>query len=310
MKKLISIIIPAYNESENLAELHKRIRQNIDGLTQYDFEIIIIENGSTDDSMERLSGISRNDKRFKIIQLSRNFGSDNPLTVGLLHASGDAAILMNADLQDPPEMLEKFIEKWKEGFEIVYGIVKSRKGTAFSRRISTSLFYKVINFLTKGVFPRDVSDFRILDRQVYLSVNQMPERNRFLRGMIIWTGFRQAGIPFERPPRFAGESKADFRTVFKLAMDGIFSFSYFPLRVITALGILLAIVSFVMLCIYVALFFILGREVPGFTTLITIVLFMFGTLFFILGIIGEYIARIYDETKQRPNFIIKRKIGF
>jgi dolichol-phosphate mannosyltransferase len=138
----------------------------------------------------------------------------------------------------------------------------------------------------------------------------MPERNRFLRGMIIWTGFRQAGIPFERPPRFAGKSKADFGSVFKLAMDGIFSFSYFPLRVITALGIFLAIVSFVMLCIYVALFFILGREVPGFTTLITIVLFMFGTLFFILGIIGEYIARIYDETKQRPNFVIRNKVGF
>lgn len=310
MGKLISIVIPAYNENQNLDELYRRITLNIAKIQQYDFEIIIVENGSSDRSIEKLVKFNHQDKRFKIIQLSRNFGCDNALSVGLLHAKGDAAILMNADLQDPPEMISQFIEKWEEGNEIVYGIVKKRIGTGFFRRISTQIFYKFINFLTKGLFPKNASDFRIIDKQVYQLVNQMGERNRFLRGMIAWTGFRQASVSFDRPARFSGKSKATFGCVFNIALNGIFSFSYFPLRLITILGVVLSICSCFLLFVYVFLFFTMKREMPGFTTLITVSLFMFGIQFFMLGIMGEYVGRIYEESKQRPNYIIKDTYGF
>ena len=310
MEKLISIIIPAYNEKQNLDELYRRINLNINKIKKYDFEIILIENGSADNSIEKLMKFSQEDKRFKIIRLSRNFGCDNALSVGLLYAKGAAAILMNADLQDPPEMISQFIDKWEEGYEIVYGIVRKRIGTGFFRSISTQIFYKVINLLTKGLFPKNASDFRIIDKQVYQLVNQMSERNRFLRGMIAWTGFKQASIPFDRPARFSGKSKATFGYVFNLAANGIFSFSYFPLRLITILGIILSICSCFLLFVYMFIFFTIKREVPGFTTLVTVFLFMFGVQFFMLGIMGEYVGRIYEESKQRPNYIIKQLYGF
>jgi dolichol-phosphate mannosyltransferase len=177
------------------------------------------------------------------------------------------------------------------------------------RRIIYSLFYELINKLTGGLFPKNVSDFRLIDKKVYSAINEFPERNRFLRGIIAWAGFSQTGIPFERSVRFAGRSKADFGVVLRLALNGIYAFSYFPLKVVTMLGMTLSIGSFIAIIVSVAMFFIVGRKVPGLTTLLTLMLFLFGMLFLILGIIGEYLSRIYDEVKQRPNFIIKEKVG-
>jgi dolichol-phosphate mannosyltransferase len=309
MEKLISIVIPAYNEEDVIDELSKRLKAVMDRNIKYDFEVIIIENGSTDLTFQKLKEVNKNDGRFKIIRLSRNFTSDGGSSAGLKFAKGDAAVIMNADLQDPPEMIPDFIKKWEEGYEIVYGIIQKRKGIAITRSLASLLFYELINRLTGGLFPKNVGNFRLIDKKVYHAVNEFPERNRFLRGIIAWTGFSQTGIPYIRAGRFAGKSKANFLDVLKYALDAIYAFSYFPLRVISVVGIVLSTGAFLAILIYIALFFIYGRLVPGLTTLLTLMLFLFGTLFFILGIMGDYLSRIYDEVKQRPNFIIKEKVG-
>lgn len=309
-KKLISIVIPAYNEEEVLDELKKRLQSMMDNIPRYDFEVIIVENGSFDSTYNKLLKIHAEDSRFKIVQLSRNFRCDGGITAGLQYASGDAVVIMMADLQDPPELVSQFLEKWEEGYDIVYTVVLKRNGTGLARRFFSIMFYKIIGVLTDRTIPENASDFRLIDRRVYETVNRMNERNRMLRGIITWTGFKQYAIDYERPPRFAGESKAAFVQVFKLALDGIFSFSYIPLKLTTYLGFIISMLSFIMIIVELALFVFYGREVPGFTTLIITTLFLFGMLFMILGIIGEYIARIYDEVKQRPNYIVKKEIGF
>ncbi len=308
-KPLVSIVIPAYNEEEVVSELSSRLKQVMAAENGYDFEVILVENGSRDSTFEKINDLIRSDARFKMIQLSRNFGCDGGITAGLSCASGDAVVIMNADLQDPPEMIPHFLRKHEAGYEIVYGIIEKRVGVPWSRRVASSMFYKIINWLTNDLFPKNVSDFRLIDRKVCETVNRMQERNRFLRGIIIWTGFKQTGLPYERPARFAGETKANFMSVLKLAFDGIFSFSYFPLRLATGFGVLLAIGSLIGAFIFVVLYFTHGREVPGHTSTVTIMLFFFGMLFIVLGIIGEYLARIYDEVKQRPNFVIKQIRG-
>lgn len=311
MKKQISVVIPAYNEEAVLDELEKRLKEVMATNSNYDFEIITVENGSWDSSFEKLIRINKEDPRFKIVQLSRNFGCDGAITAGLKYAKGDAAVIMNADLQDPPEMIPEFIKKWEEeGYEIVYGIIQKREGVSFTRKILSSIAYKIIYHLSNKMIPTNVSDFRLIDKKVYTIVNKMEERNKFLRGIVAWTGFKQIGIPFDRPPRFAGEPSANFWGVFRVAINGIFSFSYFPLRAVSVLGIVVSASAFIMGIIEIYLFLRYGRVVHGFTTTILVILFLFGTLFFILGIIGEYIARIYDEVKQRPNYIVKNEIGF
>lgn len=309
MKKMVSVVIPAYNEEEVLEELKKRLQLMMDGNSRYDFEVIIVENGSFDSTYDKLLKIHAEDDRFKIVQLSRNFRCDGGITAGLQYVRGDAAVIMMADLQDPPELVPRFLEKWEEGYDIVYTVVLKRNGTGLARRFLSRMFYKIIGVLTDWTIPENASDFRLIDRRVYETVNRMNERNRMLRGIITWTGFRQYAIDYQRPPRFAGESKADFVHVFKLALDGIFSFSYIPLKLTTYLGFAISVLSFIMIIVELALFVLYGREAPGFTTLIIAMLFLFGMLFMILGIIGEYIARIYDEVKQRPNYIVKREIG-
>lgn len=310
MKKLISIVIPAYNEEEVLDELKHRLQTVMNNCRNYNFEVIIVENGSWDSSFEKLLQIHAEDPRFKIIQLSRNFGCDGGVTAGLQSATGDAAVIMCADLQDVPELIPEFIKKWEDGFEVVYAIVQERVGISWRRRFSSRLFYKIFNRLTNNTIPENASDFRLIDKKVLKAVNQIGESNRLLRGIIAWTGFKQTGIPFERPPRFAGESKADFLTVFKLGMNGIFSFSNIPLKIATVLGFALSALSFAVLFIEFGIYLIYGREVPGVATIIFVMSFLFGMLFMILGVLGEYISRIYDETKKRPLYIIREEVGF
>jgi polyisoprenyl-phosphate glycosyltransferase len=310
MKKKISIVIPAYNEEENLDELTKRLQTVMSSADRYDFEVIIVENGSYDNTYAKLLEINRADIRFKVIRLSRNFNSNGGILAGLNYASGDAAVVMCADLQDPPELIMDFIRKWEEGYEVVYGIVQKREGIPIVRKILYSMFYKVFFNLTKKTVPENANDFRLMDRKVYSVINNMKENNKFIRGLVAWTGFRQTGIPFERPPRFAGESKANFPMVLNMAMHGIFSFSSLPLQLATYFGIIVSIISFTILVIELLLFIKYGREVPGFTTIVILILFLFGALFLILGIIGEYISRIYEEVKYRPAFIVNEMIGF
>ena len=311
MKQLISIVIPIYNEEKNLDQLYKRLNHLMDLEKKYDFEIISVEHGSDDSSLKKLLEIRRRDKRVKILQLSKNFGSaDAGIVAGLNFAQGNACVILMADLQEPPELISQFLKYWEKGYEIVYGIVKKRPGTSLVRRISSVIFYKILNIMTGNIFPENVSDFRLIDKKVYKIINQMEERNKFLRGLIAWSGFNQIGISFERKERFAGKSKADFLTVLKVAANGIFSFSYLPLKIVTILGFLLSIISFLMIFYQIVLFVIYGRGAPGISTVVILVSFLFSMLFLILGVMGEYISRIYDEVKGRPNFIVKNKIGF
>lgn len=307
---IISVVIPFFNEEGNVKELYRKLINVISLEKKYIFEIIAVEHGSTDDTLENLQTIRKKDKRLKILQLSKNFGSaDAGIAAGLNFAKGDAVIIIMADLQEPPALIPDFLRKWENGYDIIYGIVKKRMGISKSREIASILYYKILNSMTGNIFPENVSDFRLIDKAVCKAVCQMQEKNKFLRGMIIWTGFKQIGIPFQRAPRYSGKSKADTITVIKVALNGILSFSYLPLRFVALLGFILSLVSFFMIIFQIILFFSFGRGAPGISTIVVLISFLFGMLFLILGVIGEYIGRIYDEVKQRPSFIVKNKFG-
>lgn len=307
-RTLISIVIPIYNEELGINELVKQLKSYAGKRKDFEFEFILVENGSWDSSYKLLQKQAKKDRRFKVVQLAKNVGSDGGIEAGMSYAKGDALIIMMADLQEPVQLIDKFLEKWAGGYEIVYGKVKKRTGKFF-RNIFSVLFYKLINLLTGNMFPENASDFRLIDKKVYGVVNQMGERNKYLRGLIAWTGFKQIGVPFDRKKRFAGESKANLKTVLRVAFNGIFSFSYVPLRLISLIGFFITFVSFIMSCVYIYLYIIWGRVAPGTTTIILLILFLFGILFFFLGVISEYLVRMYEEMKKRPNFIVKEKIN-
>jgi dolichol-phosphate mannosyltransferase len=305
-KKLISVIIPAYNESECIDELHTRLAKVFDSENIYDFEAVIVENGSSDDTYEKLLQINQRDSRFKILKLARNFRMDGGLTAGLSVIDGDACILMTADLQDPPEQIPAFIRKWEEGFENVYGIVTERQGTGPIRTFNSKAFYWLAGKLTDNRIPKNASDFRLLDRKVYQAVRDMDERNRFVRGLVAWVGFTSVGVEIARLPRFAGESKAYSFQVIDLAFKGIFAHSYKPLRIITVTGILVSVLSVLGFVGLALRWFLVGVPFSGYGTLVTIALISFGLLTFMLGIIAEYLGLIYEEVKKRPNYVIDR----
>lgn len=309
MLKKVSIVVPAYNEEESIEVLADRLRHVFSENSGYEFEVILIENGSTDRTYERMLKIREKDARFKIVRLSRNFRMDGGITAGLNHASGDAAVIMTAALKDPPELITQFLKKWEEGYENVYGIVTKRPGTALARRINSQLFYWLINTLTGGVMPKNVSDFRLVDKKVYRTINGMEERNRYLRGLFVWAGFKSIGIEFERAPRFAGRSKAYTSQVIELALKGIFAYSYVPIKLITIMGITISSVSFLLLVGIIAKVLWWGVPFPGFGTIMAVMLLMFGFAFTALGVIAEYVGLIYEEVKQRPNFIVSETIG-
>ena len=303
-KKLISIVVPAFNEEECIDELVRRLTAVMDGLTNYQFEALIVENGSTDKTWSLLQRIATSDKRFKPIRLSRNFGMDGGVTAGLEMATGDACVIMTADLQDPPELIVEFIAKWESGYENIFMIVEKRSTSNVLRRINSKLFYFIADRLTGGLIPKDVSDFRLVDRKVYEVVRGMEERNRFVRGLFAWVGFRSVGIKHPRPARFGGESKARLSTVLRLAKHGILSFSDIPLRFITWFGISCSGIAITAIFVFTLLKMTIGTPFAGFATIVTIVLFFFGLLSFMIGILAEYVAMIHSEVKNRPNYII------
>lgn len=309
-RKRISVIVPAYNESECIEELAARLSNIFSLESQYDWEAIIVENGSADDTWLKLQAIHAHDPRFRILRLARNFRMDGGLTAGLAYASGDACVLMTADLQDPPEMIREFLRKWEEGYENVYGVITERQGTGPLRAFNSKAFYWLAGKLTDGAIPRNASDFRLLDRAAYEAVRAMDERNRFVRGLVAWVGFNSIGIPMARPPRFAGESKAHSFKVIELAFKGIFAHSYIPLRLITVVGVVLSVAAFIGLIVLAVLWLAVGVPFSGFGTIVSLSLLLFGVLSFMLGIVSEYVGLIYEEVKRRPNFVIARTLGF
>ena len=310
MKKLISVVIPVYNEEAVIDELCKQLKIVFDENREYEFEAIIVENGSTDRTFEKLLQIHKEDPRFKVLQLSRNFRMDGGMTAGLQYVKGDAAMIMTANLQDPPNVIPQFIKKWEEGYEHVYGVVSKRPGKSWIRRLNSQLFYTIINKLTNNLIPKNASDSRLVDRKVYEAINRMDERNRFMRGIFVWVGFKSIGLKFERNKRFAGESHAHFSGVLQLAIRGIFAFSYVPIRFIAILGFVISGISLVDLLFTVIKVLVKGVPFPGYGTIVSIMLLMFGLVFLILGVLGQYIAQIYEEVKARPNYIVRNEIGF
>jgi len=307
--KLISVIIPAYNEEACVNELATRLKSVFALEKNYSFEVIIIENGSVDKTWEKLLEIAKQDSRFKILQLSRNFRMDGGLTAGLDFAKGDACVLMTADLQDPPELISDFLRKWEDGWENIYGVLTKRVGTGPIRTMNSKLFYWVAGKLTDGRIPKNASDFRLVDKKVYETVRTMSERNRFVRGLFAWVGFKSIGIPMERPPRFGGVSNAHTFKVIDLAFKGIFANSYKPLRLITLFGLGLSFISFVSIIPLAFLWIFSGVPFAGFGTLVSLFLLVLGFLSLMLGILSEYVGLIYEEVKGRPNFIVSNKIG-
>jgi len=309
LKKLVSVIVPAFNEESCIDELARRLKIVFSKNEKYDFEALIIENGSTDQTWEILKVINAKDPRFKVIRLARNFRMDGGITAGLNFAKGDAVVFMTADLQDPPELISEFIKKWEDGFENVYMQVSKRVGTGPLRTFNSKAFYWLAGKLTDNRIPKNVSDFRLLDRKVYEAVRGMNERNRFVRGLVAWVGFRSVGVEAERPERFGGESKAHSLKVIDLAFKGIFSHSYVPLKLITMTGVALSLISFVSLLVWMIVWITSGVPFAGFGTIVSLAVLAFGTLTFMLGIIAEYLGLIYEEVKGRPNFIVAERLG-
>jgi glycosyltransferase involved in cell wall biosynthesis len=310
MKKLISIVTPCYNEGENVDELQRRLNLVFDQLSErYDFEVIAIENGSADDTSEKLTAIRARDPRWKILHLSRNWGMDGALTAGLTYARGDAAVVMASDLQDPPELILRFIEKWEDGFENIYGVVTRRPDESRFRRAAANSFYRIINYLSETPVPRNASDFRLVDRKAYLAFNALGERNRMMRAMWGFIGFRSCGIEFEREPRHAGTSKYQIWPIFYFALRAILSYSYMPLKVIPFIGLASAGLSFAMMIGFIVRAFVWGVPFDGFGTITSLVLMLFGLLFLFLGIVSEYVGMIYTETRRRPTYIVSSTAG-
>jgi glycosyltransferase involved in cell wall biosynthesis len=307
--KSISIIVPAYNEADCVEELFFRLKHLFSLEADYEWEAIIVENGSTDQTWTKLKLIAQSDERFKVLKLSRNFRMDGGITAGLEYVNSDACVLMAADLQDPPEMISQFLRKWEEGFENVYGVIKKRSGTNLLRKINSILFYKIAGKLTNRLIPENASDFRLVDRKVYEAVREMNERNRFVRGLFAWVGFKSIGMPMDRPGRYAGKSNADTFKVLELAIKGLFAHSYKPLRFISLAGLLISLMSMAAIITLAVLAVFVGVPFAGFGTIVALIIGGFGFQTLLLGVVSEYLGLVYEESKGRPNFIVSEKIG-
>jgi polyisoprenyl-phosphate glycosyltransferase len=311
---MISVVIPAYNEEDGVAELYRRIVAAAQAWND-EFEIILVDDGSRDRTLQICGKLAAADPRLKVISLSRNFGHQAAVSAGLFHARGSIVTVMDADLQDPPEELLPFIEKIHEGWDVVYAIRTKRKESLL-KRICYSAYYRLLKRLAVLDIPLDAGDFCVMRGEVVDAINRLPERNRFVRGLRSWVGYRQTGLAYERQARFAGEPKYTFRKLFKLAADGIINFSYRPLQFIMSAGLVLAVLS---LCgaIFVVLQYltdwtILGfnpRNARGWTSLIFAILFFSAVNLVCMGILGEYIGRLFEEVKQRPVFLVKQRIN-
>ena len=310
-KPLISVAIPAFNESSNLPELAKRLKQVFDELdTKYEFEVVICENGSHDDSFAVLKKIKADDRRFKIVRLTRNFNMEGGMMAALANVHGEACIIMSADLQDPPEMIPEFISRWEQGYENVYTVITKRHGESAARRAAAQCFYWLIDKTSSHPVPRNASDFRLVSKAAYQAFNAMPERVRLVRTVWGWLDFRSIGIPYERPARKAGKSSFNPFVTAPYAIRAIFGSSYTPLRLIPVFGLLISAMSFLGIVSMTIYWIAFGVPFPGFGSIIALNLLLFGFVFLFMGIISEYIGMIYEEVRQRPLFIVSEKIGF
>ncbi len=309
MKK-ISVVIPMYFEEEVAGECYVRTKVVLNSLTEYDHEIVFVNDGSTDKTLEILEQIANEDEKVKVISFSRNFGHQAAVTAGLKYTTGDCTMIIDSDLQDPPELLVDMIKLWEQGNEVIYAKRKARRGESKFKLITAKMFYKILNGLSDVEIPKDTGDFRLADKKVIDVINSMPEHNKFLRGLFSWVGFKQTPIEYIRKERFAGKTKYPLRKMLKLASDGIISFSTKPLKLIGGLGIFSIFISFIIL-IYSILSYIFkwNNLTSGWTSVMVAITFFAGVQLVSVWMISEYIARIYDDTKNRPEYIIDKKIN-
>ena len=304
MKITYSIIAPIYNEIENLPELCRRVKEVMNSSGEA-WELILVDDGSTDGSTERIRELAQEDKTVRPVIFARNFGHQVAITAGWDYARGDAIVIIDADLQDPPEVILELAKKWKEGYEVVYAVRGEREGESWFKKFTAAMFYRIIYSITDVKIPVDTGDFRLMDRKVVDVLKQMKERHRFPRGMSAWVGFRQIGVTYKRAARVAGVTKYPFRKMLKLALNAITGFSYFPLQVATYFGFVSAGISILAIPIVVALRLAGSHFFEGQTTTLISVLFLGGVQLISLGILGEYIGRLYDEAKGRPLYIVR-----
>ncbi|HEV2616971.1 MAG TPA: glycosyltransferase family 2 protein [Candidatus Acidoferrales bacterium] len=305
----LSVVVPCLNEEEVLRNTHRRLTTVLER-SHLTFEIIYVDDGSTDSTPDLLRELQMQDVRVRVVRFSRNFGHQIAITAGLEHASGDGVAIIDGDLQDPPEVILEFLEKWMEGYDVAYGTRTERDGEPAYRLFITKIFYRLLSRLSDTPIPLDTGDFRLMDRRVVEALLSMPERDRFVRGMVSWLGFSQIAVPFRRAPRAAGQPKYSFLKLARLAADGIFSFSVSPLRLAVWTGFCAS--GLAILAILFAFFErIFGTVlVKGWTSTMIAILFMGGVQLICLGIIGEYVGRIYGESKRRPLYVIRESVGF
>jgi polyisoprenyl-phosphate glycosyltransferase len=300
---LVSVVAPVYNEEEAIEEFHTRVCTALKGLR---FELVLVDDGSTDGSPMMLQRLADSDPRVRVVQLSRNFGHQTALTAGLDHAGGDAVVMLDADLQDPPELIPKMLDHWRAGCDVVYAVREYRAGESRFKLSTARWFYALFDKLAQVELQHNSGDFRLLDRRALDALLSMRERNRFLRGMTVWVGYTQAAVPYERDPRYAGETKYTLSKMLRFSLDAISSFSHRPLQLATLLGFMISTLAFIAIPVVVVLR-LLGSYLPGFSALTIVVLLLGGIELIAIGIIGEYVGRIYDEVKGRPLYLVRAR---
>jgi polyisoprenyl-phosphate glycosyltransferase len=305
----ISIVVPLHNEEPNIPYLFERLTTVLNQL-HLSYEIVCVDDGSRDNTLKCLIEQHNRNPVIKVMSLSRNFGKELALSAGIDYATGDAVIPIDADLQDPPELIENLVAKWREGYDVVHATRRSRQGETWLKRFTASAFYRVIGRMSTVPIPPDTGDFRLLDRRVVEVLKQMPERTRFMKGLFAWVGFKNTAIFYDRSERYKGRTKWNYWRLWNFAVDGITSFSSVPLKVWSYLGLVLSILAFLYASFLIIRTLILGVDVPGYASLMVVILFLGGVQLITLGIIGEYLGRVYEEVKRRPLYLVRDTYGF
>ena len=309
MRPRYSFVVPIYNEAETLPELARRLTSVLDRLDG-DAEVIVVDDGSSDGSAQLLDELSARDRRFKLVRFTRNFGHQIAITAGIDRAAGDATIILDGDLQDPPELVPDLIARWREGYEIVYAVRADRGDEPFLRRTAIRLVYRLLRRFSRVDLPADAGDFRLVDRRALDEVRSLRESDRYVRGLFAWTGFRQIGVPYKRESRYAGKSKYPLRKLIGLAVDGLIGFSRVPLQFAVVFGFLVAATSFALGVVAIALRIAHVAYVPGWASVIVVISFLGGVQLVVTGMVGTYVGRIYEEVKGRPLYVVRETKGF
>ena len=306
----MSVVVPLYNEELVIEEMHKRLNAVLDK-AGFEYEVLMINDGSKDRTVELAKRICKADRRTKLISFSRNFGHQIAITAGMDRSDGQVIVIIDADLQDPPEVILDMVEKWKQGYQVVFGTRAKRRGEGIFKLATANIFYRFLKKITNVEIPVDTGDFRLMDAKVVSQLKVMKEKNRFVRGMVSWVGFRQAKVEYIREERFAGETKYPLTKMVKFALDGIFSFSQIPLKIATSFGLICSVISFVYLLYVLGLkIFFQGKDIQSWHYILISMGFLVGIQLMTIGILGEYIGRIYEETKNRPIYVVDEEINF